>query len=247
MPALLGAKPAALTTLRLHGRQRLFPPFALYTRGVILLPAKESYPVELARVRAALGNRLRSLSPDYLNARSTLKTSLGFLGTLIERGLPSRLRAASLTSIFNYLPLTPWLATAGQPTEAQLAAVKAAGFQRVINLAPHGLENSLADEAAVVTALGMDYVHIPVDFKNPGDAQFAVFCAALQAASGQKILVHCAANMRVSAFIYRYRTQVLGEDRQLAEQDLHRIWKPFAAWEAFIDRPAPAMPVEPDD
>jgi uncharacterized protein (TIGR01244 family) len=179
-----------------------------------------------------------------MNARSTLRTSLGFIGTFAERLLPASLRSGAVESIFNYLPLSPLLATAGQPTGTQLAALKAAGFQRVINLAPHGMENSLPDEAGLVAALGMDYLHIPVDFKNPGEQEFAAFCMALKAAGGQKTLVHCAANMRVSAFIYRYRTQVLGEDQALAEQDLHRIWKPFAAWEAFIQRPAPAAPVE---
>lgn len=200
-----------------------------------------------SRVRTGLANALRALIPDHMNAPGTFRTSLGFFATLIEPRLPERLRASAVETIFNYLPLTPALVTAGQPTELQLAAVKAAGFQRVINLAPHGLENSLADEAAVIAALGMDYVHIPVDFKNPGEAEFAAFCAAMQTAEKQKTLVHCAANMRVSAFVYRYRTQVLGEDKALAEQDLHRIWKPFAEWETFIERPAPAMPVAQAD
>lgn len=195
--------------------------------------------MDFSRLRNAIGYKLSYLNPHYLNARSTMKTSLGFMGTFIERWLPERFRANGLASIFNYLPLSATLVTAGQPTEIQLAAVKAAGFQRVINLAPHGLENSLPDEAGVVAKLGMHYVHIPVDFKHPTDADFAAFCTALQAATGQKTLVHCAANMRVSAFMYRYRTHVLGEDKTLAEQDLHRIWKPFAAWEDFIGRPAP--------
>ncbi len=194
--------------------------------------------MDFSHLRDAIGYKLSYLNPRYLNARSTMKTSLGFMGTFIERWLPERFRANSLASIFNYLPLSASLVTAGQPTEAQLAAVKAAGFQRVINLAPHGLENSLPDEAGVVKGLGMDYVHIPVDFKNPTDADFAAFCSAMAQAKDQKALVHCAANMRVSAFMYRYRTQVLGEDKTLAEQDLHRIWKPFGAWADFIDRPA---------
>ena len=197
--------------------------------------------MDFSRLRESIGYKLSYLNPRYLNARSTMKTSLGFMGTFIERWLPERFRANGLASIFNYLPLTDALVTAGQPTEIQLAAVKAAGIRKVINLAPHGLENSLPDEAGVVKGLGMDYVHIPVDFKNPTDADFSAFCAALREADGQRVLVHCAANMRVSAFVFRYRTQVLGEDRTQAEADLHRIWKPFGAWEGFIERPA-----EPD-
>src|SRR5688572_2457834 len=118
-------------------------------------------------IRTAIGQKLRYLQPDFLNATSTVRTSMGFMGTFVERWLPQRFRPTKLTSIFNYLPITDALITAGQPTEAQLAAVKAAGFSRVINLAPHGMENSLANEAGTVANLGMDYVHIPVDFKNP--------------------------------------------------------------------------------
>ena len=199
--------------------------------------------MDLTRLRATISQKLSYLQPGYLNATSTARTSLGFVGTFVERWLPQRFRSADLTSIFNYLPISDSLLTAGQPTESQLAAIKAAGFVRVINLAPHGLENSLPDEADVIKKNGMDYVHIPVDFKNPSDTDFAQFCSALQQVQPQKVLVHCAANMRVSAFVYRYRTQVLGEDKTAAEQDLHKIWKPFGAWEAFIEReierPAP--------
>jgi uncharacterized protein (TIGR01244 family) len=197
--------------------------------------------MDFSNLRKTISNKLDYLNPNYMNAASTLKTSLGFMATFVERWLPKRLRADSLTSIFNYLPLSPALATSGQPTEAQLAAVKAAGFQRVINLAPHGLENSLPDEAGVVTALGMDYVHIPVDFKNPTDSDFSAFCSAMAQASDQKVLVHCAANMRVSAFLYRYRTQVLKVEPASAQQDLQRIWKPFGVWTDFINRPGPVQ------
>lgn len=196
--------------------------------------------MDLSRLRATLNQTLSYLQPGYLNAGSTARTSLGFMGTLLERWLPQRFRATGLRDIFNYLPVHDRLITSGQPTETQLAAVHAAGFVRVINLAPHGLENSLPDEAGVVTALGMDYVHIPVDFKNPSDTDFTAFCAALEQAPAQKILVHCAANMRVSAFVFRYRTQILGEDKAKAEQDLHRIWKPFGVWAEFIERATPA-------
>lgn len=196
--------------------------------------------MDLSRLRAHISQKLSYLQPGYLNAGSTVRTGLGFMGTLLERWLPQRFRASHLHDIFNYLPVHDRLITSGQPTETQLAAAQAAGFVRVVNLAPHGLENSLPDEAGVVRGLGMEYVHIPVDFKNPSDTDFAAFCAALEQAPAQKILVHCAANMRVSAFMFRYRTQILGEDKAKTEQDLHRIWKPFGVWAEFIERPAPA-------
>ena len=51
------------------------------------------------------------------------------------------------------------LATAGQPTEAQLAAIAADGYHTVINLALHDDPRySLNDEAGLVQSLGMNYV-----------------------------------------------------------------------------------------
>ena len=193
----------------------------------------------LGKARRRIGTALDYLNPNYMNARSTAKTSLGFMGTFIERWLPETLRKSELESIFNFLPLSDNLFTAGQPTENQLATVKTAGFVQVINLAPHGLENSLPNEADIVTALGMTYTHIPVDFKNPTDADFSAFCAAMEQAGERKVLVHCAANMRVSAFMFRYRTQVLGHSVASAQTDLHRIWQPFDVWADFILRPLP--------
>jgi uncharacterized protein (TIGR01244 family) len=191
--------------------------------------------VESERPRTWLDRARFYLNPRYLNAASTARTGLGFVATFAERHLPGRFRSGRLTAIFNYLPISDSLVTAGQPTETQFTAVKAAGIARVINLAPHGLENSLPDEAGLVTGLGMDYVHIPVDFENPTESDFTQFCTAMQAAGTHPVLVHCAANMRVSAFVYRYRTQILGEPRHTAEQDLRKIWKPFGTWKEFIE------------
>ncbi len=167
---------------------------------------------------------------------STVKSSIGFLQTQLARGLPERWRSSSLASIFNYLPLSDILATAGQPNEKQFAAIERAGFRSVINLAPHGVENALPDERSVVTGLGLSYVHIPVDFKNPTEADYQEFCRVMGQTGETKVFVHCAANMRVSAFLFRYRTQVLGESLAIAQRDLHQIWVPFGVWAEFILR-----------
>jgi uncharacterized protein (TIGR01244 family) len=174
-----------------------------------------------------------------MSLANTLKTTLGYLWTRVTRRLPVDVVRKDLDGIFNFLRIDDRIATSGQPTEAQFTALKQAGFDVVINLAPHSAENALKDERGTVTALGLRYVHIPVDFKNPTDSDFEQFCAAMKADESHRVLVHCAANMRVSAFMYRYRCQVLGTDPQRAQQDLHRIWTPAGVWKQFI---APAGP-----
>ena len=163
-----------------------------------------------------------------------LKLTIGYIGTLITRYTPLDLSRDSLEGIFSFARLTDSIMTSGQPTESQFRFVKDAGVRVVINLAPHGVENSLPDEAATLRELGLEYIHIPVDFRRPTEAKFNEFCAAMERTGDTPVLVHCAANARASAFMFRYRRDVLGEDPGLAERDLHRIWKPYGVWKDFI-------------
>jgi uncharacterized protein (TIGR01244 family) len=143
------------------------------------------------------------------------------------------------SSIYHWHRLDDRITTSGQPTEPQLAEIAALGVRRVINLGLHSHAKALPDEAASVAALGMTYVHIPVDFQNPTEDDFAAFRAAIEASADGPVHVHCIANYRVSAFFYRYRRDVLGMDAAQARADLDRIWQPDAVWTAFIDRAPP--------
>ena len=65
-------------------------------------------------------------------------------------------------------------------------------------------------------------------------ADFEALCTQMQAKQDRKIWVHCAANMRVSAFINRYRCEVPGEAPRVAGEALSRIWEPFGVWKKFV-------------
>lgn len=165
---------------------------------------------------------------------NTLKTTLGFVLTRFEQILPLSMQRKSLHSIYNHCVVASTFQTSGQPTARQFAAIQNSGVTTVINLAPHDVENALQDEASVLADLGLQYVHIPVEFNNPTDAKFNEFCAALQATPASKLWVHCAANMRVSAFMYRYRCSVLGEEPAIAKKAMMQIWQPFGVWKKFL-------------
>jgi protein tyrosine phosphatase (PTP) superfamily phosphohydrolase (DUF442 family) len=140
-----------------------------------------------------------------------------------------------IQNIVNFLQISDRLATAGQPTIAQYPAIATAGYRVVINLALADSPNALADEAAIAGNLDMEYIHIPVVWDNPTLTDFQTFSRAMDAHQQQKIFVHCAANKRVSVFIYLYR---LGEgiDEITALQDLVKIWTPNEIWQTFIER-----------
>lgn len=154
-------------------------------------------------------------------------------------------RSSTLESITRYLPVSEALASAGQPSEAQLAAVAAAGFQVVVNLALHDDPRySLKDEAATVAALGMEYVHIPVPFTSPAMADLTAFFCAMDAAGDRRVFVHCAHNKRVPVFIALYRIVRLGWSESTALAEMREVWQPDPSWERFIAQalghPAPS-------
>src|SRR5215475_8861637 len=96
----------------------------------------------------------------------------------------------SLSEIYKFHPLGDKLASGGQPTEAQLRQVREAGFDTVINLALPTSDNALPNEGSVVTGLGMSYVHIPVDFKEPTEQDFRAFCRVMEAFDDRPVFVH---------------------------------------------------------
>jgi hypothetical protein len=51
---------------------------------------------------------------------------------------------------------------------------------------------------------------------------------------GQRVFVHCAANMRVSAFLFLYRVLHEGVPVAEAETDLRAIWEPDEVWSRFL-------------
>lgn len=144
-----------------------------------------------------------------------------------------------LDAIINYYPFSPKLATGGQPTAEQLAAVAAAGFQVVINLAMPTSSNALPNEAELVAAAGMDYIAIPVVWENPTLDDLARFFAAMEATTDRRVFVHCALNWRVSVFMYLYRVLKLGVSREEALWDMLSIWEPDETWAALIAKVLP--------
>jgi len=140
-----------------------------------------------------------------------------------------------LAAIRNYRRLDERLGTAGQPTAAQFADVARAGFGLVVNLALPTSTGALPDERATVTALGMDYVHIPVNFDAPTPEDFARFTGVMDGNAQRKVFVHCALNYRVSAFMALYRVRRLGWTRDAALAEVREVWEPDAVWRRFLD------------
>jgi protein tyrosine phosphatase (PTP) superfamily phosphohydrolase (DUF442 family) len=152
-----------------------------------------------------------------------------------------------LSAIRNFRRVDGRLATCGQPSMAQLEHIAAAGFEVVVNLGLHDDPRyALPDETGHVRSLGMAYVHIPVVFGNPTEAGLRAFMAVMDEHRERRVLVHCAANIRATAFLGLYRVIRLGWPRDLAFDLMHSVWVPDPVWTAFItamlDKHAPSPP-----
>ena len=144
---------------------------------------------------------------------------------------------AKATDIYNLRPIEDMLSTSGQPTEAQLRAAAAEGYEVIINLGLHDDPRySLKEETGLVQGLGMVYVHIPVQFGAPREDDLLAFFQAMEMHNNKKVHIHCAANMRVTAFLGLYHTIKRRKPGIEAFEPMRSVWEPNEVWSLFISR-----------
>ena len=139
--------------------------------------------------------------------------------------------------IRNFLPLSENLFTGGMPKAEQLRDAAGQGVRVVINLALHDIPNALPEEEKLVGSLGMTYINIPVVWNHPTRENLNQFLEAMDAHSEEKVLVHCEANYRATAFPALYRILRLGWKPEDALDVMHQIWneEKYPIWKRFIE------------
>jgi protein tyrosine phosphatase (PTP) superfamily phosphohydrolase (DUF442 family) len=134
----------------------------------------------------------------------------------------------------NVVPIDDHLVTSGQPTRESLAALKSEGFEAVIYLAPGDVVDAIADEGEILRAQGIEFVHVPMVFKAPAQAEVEQVARALDRLAGRKVLVHCQMNMRASTVTFLYRAAYRGVDPAKAYESVTRIWVPEGSWKQLV-------------
>lgn len=127
-----------------------------------------------------------------------------------------------------------WLWTSGQLSARDIGGLPGLGIRTVINLALPTASNALRGEAELVTGAGMNYFHIPIPWERPELHHLGLFFALMESVGGEPTWVHCAKNMRVSAFIYLYRRLRLGESEADSSFPLTAVWEPNEVWRRFM-------------
>lgn len=147
----------------------------------------------------------------------------------------------AIEDIVNFIAIDRKIGTSGLPTPAQFAAARDGGYEAVVNLLPDFQDNALKGEGDLVRALGLDYHYIPVVWTDPRPENFTTFCNVMNNLNGKKILIHCALNMRVTAFFSTYALKYLGWNLDQADRLIARVWetrpedKMPEVWRTFIE------------
>lgn len=144
--------------------------------------------------------------------------------------------AAKPCEIINYLRVSERVGTGGQPTREQFESLSQAGYRVIINLATADALDALPNEREIVAPLGLDYVHLPIVWDYPRDGDLDQFIAAMDRCRQERVFIHCARNLRVSACLTLYRL-IRGEiSTEELEQAFTHFWEPNLVWRHFINQ-----------
>lgn len=136
--------------------------------------------------------------------------------------------------IINFVRFSPTFASSGQPTAAQLTALRDEGLQRVVYIAYSDHERSLANEDRLAKKLGLDYIHIPVEWNAPLRSDFELFAGVVNQDPTKSTLLHCQLNYRATAFAMLYRVIHQNVGVAQAKAEMNAVWTPNETWTNFI-------------
>jgi protein tyrosine phosphatase (PTP) superfamily phosphohydrolase (DUF442 family) len=113
----------------------------------------------------------------------------------------------------------PGIVTGGQPTAEQLAALKRAGCEVVLDIR-EPMEPRPYPTPDAVRAAGLEYINVPFGHGEIADATFDRILRTVRELSGRKrVLFHCSSGNRVGAALIPYLMldQGLSEEGAVAE------------------------------
>lgn len=136
-------------------------------------------------------------------------------------------------AVMNYHRVNDRLVTGGHLLDGGTAALKGQGVTVVVDLrddSPSGEKERFAEQ-------GIEWINIPVEWRDPKKADFDRFSETMREHQGDHVLVQCAANYRASAMTYLYRVVVEKVPENEATEDLHAIWNPDEndTWREYIE------------
>ena len=235
----------ALRTLLGTHHARLYEQGLVTRRAPVVTQARDGTLLELLEWKSprAIDQARESPAARALQTQLAAVSDSVPIATLAEaaedfssfESIDLRFERPAFSKVYNHVQIDARIATSGALTADAVTEMAQRGYRAVINLLPDDSEHALADEARLMTERGLAYHYIPVDFAAPSAADYAAFVSAMRASDpATKLFVHCAANMRVSAFMARYGREHLGWSAERAAEHLAEIWQPDATWQKFL-------------
>jgi uncharacterized protein (TIGR01244 family) len=129
-------------------------------------------------------------------------------------------------TISGWQRISPEVTTSGRLKERDTQRLAMIGVRSVIDLSPPDHPDSLGNEADHCAQAGIAYINIPVTFDDLREEDYKEFCDALEHAR-RPVHLHCIANWRVSAFLYRYHLEHGMPERE-ARKLIREQWLPDA-------------------
>ena len=168
-----------------------------------------------------------------------IKKSAAAMAVVLTLGSPV---FADITQERNFYQFTPNVLTSGQPSAETLATAADDGIQVVINLVPENEGIYNPNEGRILEAQGIEYIHVPVTWRNPQSDEFDAFIAAMDTVGDRKVLVHCWSNARGSAMVAAHRAIQSPENQVDELAKLETIWSDVAGynfandevWQGFL-------------
>ncbi len=157
-----------------------------------------------------------------------------FLLTTSSFFVQAEVALKSFADISNFRQYTATFASSGQPSEEQFKQLARSGVERIIYLAFNKNETAIPYEDSIVKGLGMEYIHIPVDFMAPTVEDFELFASVMTQAPHKNTLVHCQVNFRASTFSLLYRVIYQEVTLLEAKKPFDSVWEPNVVWFGFL-------------
>ncbi|PTV45560.1 hypothetical protein DBL02_07825 [Acinetobacter oleivorans] len=141
----------------------------------------------------------------------------------------------SLTQIPAFSIIHEHLFSSAQPSAEQLKLIKEYGCSTVINLALSNAPNHIENEDRICLDLGLNYIHIPIDWETPSAEQCLLVLDLIDHLVQNEIVwIHCSKNDRSSCLMYVYRQFYMNMDMPTSQDLLHEIWEPNETWTGLI-------------
>jgi len=140
-----------------------------------------------------------------------------------------------MSAIDRFREETPLLATAAQPKAEHFDWLRAQGYEAIVNISTPTARNFVADEPRLVMEKGMTYVHVPVDCSALAEDHYRLVSGVLKSVEGKKVLLHCAGNVKASAFAHLFRVKELGQDAGTLRSELRQREWHEPKWYAYFD------------